>query len=96
MFITHPPHQTHKNAPTSPCNHGKENPRADNADAPQAIVGGSRAIVEETHPRQGTVSRPPFAPFGRGLERFSRHVFLAFFGSLGAFLGIITAKLGKI
>lgn len=71
MFTTHTPRQTHENAPTSPCNHGKENPRADNADAPQAIVGGSRAIVGGNPPRQGTVSRPPLAPTGRDLARFS-------------------------
>ena len=80
MFITHPPRQTHENAPTSPCNHGKENTRATSADAPQANVGGSRAIVEGTHPRQGTVGGSAPTPTGRGLERFSRHVFMAFFG----------------
>ena len=55
MFITHPPRQTHENAPTSPCNHGKENTRATSADAPQANVGGSRAIVEakgQTHGKE--------------------------------------------
>ena len=82
MFITHQPRQTHENAPTSPCNHGKENTRATSADAPQANVGGSRAIVEGTHPRQGTVGGSALTPTGRGLARFSRHVFMAFFGLL--------------
>lgn len=50
MLITHTPRQTHENTPTSPCNHGKENTQADNADAPQAIVGGSRAIVDGSPP----------------------------------------------
>ena len=62
MFITHPPRQTRENAPTSPCNHGKENTRATSADAPQAIVGGSRAIVGGNPPRQGTVSDPALRP----------------------------------
>lgn len=79
MFTTHTPRQTHENAPTSPYNHGKENQRADSADAPQVIVGGSRAIVGGSPPRQGTVSRPPLAPTSRGLARFSRHVFWGVF-----------------
>ena len=51
MFTTHTPRQTHENAPTSPCNHGKENTRARSADAPQAIVSGIRAISQrkDTH-----------------------------------------------
>ena len=79
MLITRPPRQTHENAPTSPCNHGKENHTGGHADAPQANVGGSRAIVEGTHPRQGTVGGSAPTPTGRGHERFSRHVFMAFF-----------------
>lgn len=82
MLITHTPRQTHENAPTSPCNHGKENTRATSADAPQANVGDERAIVEGTYPRQGTVGGSAPTPTGRGLARFSRHVFLAFFGLL--------------
>ena len=80
MFITHPPRQTRENAPTSPCNHGKENTRATNADAPHAPVGGSRAIVEGTPGAIGSSRRSAPTPTGRGLERFSRHVFMAFFG----------------
>ena len=79
MFITHPTRQTRENAPTRPCNHGNENTRATSADAPQANVGGSRAIVEGTHPRQGTVGGSAPTPTGRGLARFSRHVFLGVF-----------------
>lgn len=82
MLITHTPRQTHENAPTSPCNHGKENTRATSADAPQAIVGGSRAIVGETRGGAGPVRRSGPTPTGRGLARFSRHVFMAFFGLL--------------
>ena len=82
MFITHTPRQTHENAPTSPCNHGKENTRATSADAPQANVGNERAIVGGNPPRQGTVGGSAPTPKGRGLARFSRHVFMAFFGLL--------------
>ena len=82
MLITHTPRQTHENAPTSPCNHGKENTRADNADAPQAIVDGSRAIVGATRGGAGPSRRSAPTPKGRGLARFSRHVFMAFFGLL--------------
>ena len=75
MFITHQPRQTRENAPTSPCNHGKENTRATSADAPQANVGGSRAIAEGTHPSQGTVGGSALTPTGRGAARKSRHTF---------------------
>ena len=73
MFITHPPRQTRKNAPTSPCNHGKENTRADNADAPQAIVGGSRAISGATRWGAGSSRRSAPTPTGRGLAEISRY-----------------------
>lgn len=79
MFTTQTPRQTREKAPRIASNHGKENTRADSTDAPQAIVGGSRAIVEGNPPRQGTVSRPPLAPTGRGIARFSRHVFWGVF-----------------
>ena len=72
MLITHTPRQTHENAPTSPCNHGKENTRADNADAPQAIVGGNGAIAEGREGWAGPPGRSAPAPKGRGLARFSR------------------------
>ena len=71
MFITHPPRQTRENAPTSPCNHGKGKRRPERADAPQAIVGGSRAIVGETRGGAGPSRRSAPTPTGRGLARFS-------------------------
>lgn len=62
MLITHTPRQTHKNAPTSPCNHGKENTRATSADTPQANVGDERAIVEGTHPAKVLSADRPRRP----------------------------------
>ena len=96
MFITHPPRQTrHKrfvSARTAyPCRHTPQRRGRATSERDRATRDSGRVA-----PRQGTVSRRPPTPSGRGLERFSRHVFLAFFGSLGAFSGIITAKSGKI
>lgn len=73
MFITHPPRQTRENAPTSPCNHGKGKRRPERADAPQAIVGGSRAIVGETRGGAGPSRRSAPTPTGRGLAKISRY-----------------------
>ena len=75
MFITHPSRQARENAPRIACSHGKENTRADNADAPQAIVCGSRAISGATRGGAGPVGRSRPTPIGRRYERFSRHVF---------------------
>ena len=76
MFITHPPRQTrHKRLVSArtatpyrhtPQSHGRATGER------ERHTGDCGRVA----PRQGTVSRGGLRPFGRSLERLSRHVFL--------------------
>ena len=76
MLITCPPRQPFKNGPriARTATPTPTRPRA--TDAPQPAVGRPPLILADRPGGLGTVSRSGFRPFGRGLDRLSRHVFL--------------------
>ena len=83
MFITHPPRQTrHKRFVSARTAYPT-------AYTPQRRGRATRERERPTRdsgrvaPRQGTVSRRPPTPFGRGLALFLRHAFFGVFGVLG-------------
>ena len=79
MFITHPPRQTrHKRFVSArtvyPCAHTPHRRGRATSERERPTRDSGRVA-----PRQGTVGGSALTPTGRGLARFSRHVFLGVF-----------------